>query len=233
MIEYVNLLLLFTMFGSTCYVYYRLKRFFYLISIIMDSKILDQLTTLEKNVDSEVTKPKKGRKKKIDTKINELEEDDIRHKRERLVAYVLSGNSKQCLRKEYTEQQINEMDCNSVNTLINRYESVLSAQMTKSLGKSIINLYSNLACSVLGVGNQQELSTDLESDPFLNTAMQRFTCDLYYRFGALLAPVSIGIITGKHYAKNSIAKLNDRSNSGNYDPSKSRNCNKTEGPFEN
>ena len=72
------------------------------------------------------------------------------------------------------------MDCNSANTLINRYESVLSAQMTKSLGKSVINLYSNVACSVLGVGNQQELRTDLENDPFLNTALQRFTCDLYY-----------------------------------------------------
>ena len=39
------------------------------------------------------------------------------------------------LGKEYTEQQVNEMDCNDVNTLLNRYESVLSAQMTKSLGK--------------------------------------------------------------------------------------------------
>ena len=68
--------------------------------------------------------------------------------------------------------------------------------MTKSLGKSVINLYSNIACSVLGVGNQQELSTDLECDPFLNTVMQKFTCNLYYRFGTLLAPVSIGIITG-------------------------------------
>ena len=56
------------------------------------------------------------------------------------------------LGKEYTEQQINEIDCTIVNTLLNRYESVLSAQMTKSLGKSVINLYSNLACSVLGVG---------------------------------------------------------------------------------
>ena len=60
------------------------------------------------------------------------------------------------------------MDCNSVNTLINRYESVLSAQMTKSLGKSAINLYSNVACSVLGVDKQQELSDDLECvTPFL------------------------------------------------------------------
>ena len=64
------------------------------------------------------------------------------------------------------------MDCNDVNTLLNRYESVLSAQMTKSLGKSVINIYSNIACSVLGVGNQQDLSHDLECDPFLNTALQ-------------------------------------------------------------
>ena len=171
-------------------------------------------------------------KKKANTKINELEDNDVRDKRERLVACVLSGNSKMYLGKEYTEEQINEMDCTNVNTLLNRYESILSAQMTKSLGKSIINLYSNIACSVLGVGNQQELSTNLERDPFLNTAMQRFTCDLYYHFGTLLAPVSVGIITSKHYTKNSITKLSDTSKSGTCDPA-TRNCNETEEPSEN
>ena len=160
--------------------------------------------------------------------MNELEDNEIKDKRERLVACVLSGNSKMYLGKEYTEDQINKTDCNDVNTLLNRYESVLSSQMIKSLGKSVINLYSNLACSVLGVGNQQELSTDLECDPFLNTAMQRFTCDLYYRFGALLAPISVGIITGKHYAKNSVTKLNDRTCD-----TATRNCNQTEEPSEN
>ena len=98
----------------------------------MNSEILDQLTSLEENVNSEVTKPKRGRRKKADPKINELEDNDVREKRERLVACVLSGNSKMYLGKEYTEQQINEMDCTNVNTLLNRYESVLSAQMTKS-----------------------------------------------------------------------------------------------------
>ena len=198
----------------------------------MDSKILNQLTDLGRDVDSEFPKPKRGRKKKIDPKINEMEDNDVRDKRERLVACVLSGNSKIYLGKEYTEEQINKMDCNDVNTHLNRYESVLSAQMTKSLGKSIINLYSNLACSVLGVGNQQELSTYLECDPFLNTAMQRFTCDLYHRFGTLLAPISVGIITGKHYTKNSITKLNDRSDNGTCDPA-ARNHNQTEEPSEN
>ena len=197
MIEYVNLFLLLTMFGSTCCAYYRLKKIFYLISIVMDSEILDQLTNLGRDVDSEFPKPRRGWKKKADTKINELEDNDVRDKRERLVACVLSGNSKMYLGKEYTEEQVNKMDCDDVNTLLNRYKSVLSAQMTKSLGKSVINLYSNLAFSVLGVGNQQDLSDDLECDPFLTTALQRLTCDLYYRFGALLAPASIAIITGK------------------------------------
>ena len=85
-----------------------------------------------------------------------MEQNDLRHKRERLVACTLSGNSKQHLGKEYTEQQINEMDSYNINILSKRYESVLSAQMTKLLDKSVINLYSNVACSVLGVGNQQD-----------------------------------------------------------------------------
>ena len=211
--------------STLIYLYY--YSFFYLISI-MDSEILHQLTTLEKNVDSEVMKPKRVCKKKAGPKINKLKDNDIREKRERLVACILSGNSKVYLGKEYTEEQINEMECTNFNTLLNRYESVLSAQMTKSLGKSIINLYSNVACSVLGVGNHQELSTDLESDPFLNTALQRCTCNLYYCFGALLAPVDVGIITGKHYTKNSVTKINDRTCE-----SATRNCNQTEEPSEN
>ena len=44
----------------------------------MDSEILDQLTNLERHVDSEVTKSKRGRKKKIDPKINKVEENDVR-----------------------------------------------------------------------------------------------------------------------------------------------------------
>ena len=64
----------------------------------MDSEILDQLTNLERDVDSEATK-KRGHKKKADTKINELEDNDIRDKRKRLVACILSGNSKMYLGK--------------------------------------------------------------------------------------------------------------------------------------
>ena len=55
------------------------------------------------------------------------------------------------------------------------------------------------ACSTLRITNQDALSEDFENDPFLNSALQRFTCELYYRFGSFLAPLSIGIITRRHY----------------------------------
>ena len=71
--------------------------------------------------------------------------------------------------------------------------------MVKSLGKSIINMYSMGACSALAITNQEALSEDLVNDPFLNFALQKFTCELYYRFGSFLAPLSIGIITSRHY----------------------------------
>ena len=83
--------------------------------------------------------------------------------------------------------------------LFNNYEAKLSDQMVKSLGISIINMYSMGACSVLEITNQEALSEDLENDPFPNSALQRFTCELYYRFGSFLALLSIGIITSRRY----------------------------------
>ena len=58
MIEYVNSFLLSTLLGTIYYIYYKYREFFRVINIVIDSTILDQLSNLEKEVDSEVTKPK-------------------------------------------------------------------------------------------------------------------------------------------------------------------------------
>ena len=84
------------MFRSTCYVYYRLKKIFYLISIVMESEILNQLTNLGRDIDSEFPKPKRGHKKKADTKMDELEDNDVRDKRERLVVLVFYLLTQKC-----------------------------------------------------------------------------------------------------------------------------------------
>ena len=120
-------------------------------------------------------------------------------KRQKLLECVLTGNSKLYLGKIYTEEKIKELDAQEVDKLFNNYKAKLSGQMVKSSGKSIINMYSMGACAALGISNQDALSEDLESDPFLNSALQRFTCERYYRFGSFLAPLSVGLIMSRHY----------------------------------
>ena len=127
----------------------------------------------------------------------ETSQSDI--KRQKLLECVLTRNSKLYLGKVYTEEQLVKLSEEEVKKLFNNYEAKLSGQMVKSLGHSIINMYSMGACAVLGISNQDALSEDLENDPFLNSALQRFTCELYYRFGSFLAPLSIGLITSRHY----------------------------------
>ena len=120
-------------------------------------------------------------------------------KRQKLLECVLTRNSKLYLGKVYTEEQLKKLSEEEVEKLFNNYEAKLSGQMVKLLGKLIINMYLMGACAALGISDQDELSEDLENDPFLNSTLQRFTCKLYYRFGSFLAPLSIGIITSRHY----------------------------------
>ena len=134
-------------------------------------------------------------------------QSDTKH--QKLLECVLTENSKLYLRKIYTEEKIKELNEEEVEKLFNNYEAKLSGQMVKSLRHSIINIYSMRACSALEITNQDDLSEDLENDPFLNSALQRFTCELYYRFGSFLAPLSFGIITSRHYL------LSERNKNGN------------------
>ena len=120
-------------------------------------------------------------------------------KRQNLLECILIRNSKLHLGKVYTEEQLAKLNEEEAEKLFNNYEVKLSSEMIKSLGHSIINMYLMGACAVLGISDQDTLSQDLENNAFLNSALQRFTCELYYRFGSFLAPLSVGIITSRHY----------------------------------
>ena len=120
-------------------------------------------------------------------------------KRQKLLECVLTGNSKLYLGKAYTEDQLAKLNEEEVERLFNNYEAKLLGQMVHSLGCSVINIYSMGACAALGISDQDALSEDLENDPFLNSALQRAICELYYRFGSFLASLSIGIITSRRY----------------------------------
>ena len=123
-------------------------------------------------------------------------QSDTKH--QKLLECVLTRNSKLYMGKVYTEDQLAKLS-EEVEKLFNNYKAKLSGQMVKSLGRSIINMYSVRACAALGITNQDALSEDLENNPFLNSALQRAICELYYRFGSFLAPLSVGIIMSRHY----------------------------------
>ena len=113
--------------------------------------------------------------------------------------------------------QFTNLSAEEVDKLFSIDEVKFPGQMVKSLGKSIIRIYSMGACVILGMSNQDALSEDQESDPFLNVTLQRFTCELYYRFGLFLLPLSTGLITSRHYlseleTKNGGTNGGDRSN---------------------
>ena len=170
MLEYLNFCLLCAIFASILYLYIPIKKYFPIL------KMVDELI--------------------IDLGYGALQSDT---KCQKLLECVLTGNSKLYLGKVYTEEQLAKRTEEEVEKLFNNYEAKLSGQMVKSLGKSIINMYSMGACSALGIRNQEAMSEDLENDPFLNSALQRFTCEMYDRFGSFLAPLSVGIITSRHY----------------------------------
>ena len=117
--------------------------------------------------------------------------------RKNLLEIIDKGQSKEFLGKVYTN--LNGLSGDQILELNEKYENKLSSQMSKALGKSIIRAYSTIACKLLKIDSEDELTRDLNEDPFLNKALQRITCNLYYNFGEYLAPVSVALITGKHY----------------------------------
>ena len=99
---------------------------------------------------------------------------------------AFSPETASCILARFT-QKIAKLSEEEVEKFFNNYEAKLSGQMVHSLGYSIINMYSMGACAALGITNQDALSEDLENDPFLTSALQRVTCELYYRFGSFLS----------------------------------------------
>ena len=146
MLEYLNFCVLCAIFALILYLYIRINKYF---------PILKMAEELIGNLGYETPQS--------DTKC------------QKLLECMLTRNSKLYLGKVYTEEQLAKLSKEDVEKLFNNYEAKLSGQMVKSLGKSIINMYSVGACLALGIRNKEAFSEDLENNPFLNSALQRFT----------------------------------------------------------
>jgi hypothetical protein len=121
---------------------------------------------------------------------------DVPH--ERLAALAAGGRARKFLGREYTAAQIDSLPPDEVERLYGRYQARLGSQIAESLGDSIIGLYCHVVSRYLPIDDKEDLASDLKGDAFLGAAISGVCCELYYRFGSYLAPVSAALTTAKH-----------------------------------
>ena len=125
---------------------------------------------------------------------------DVSRKRARLAALACGGHAMHFKGRPVTSERIDTMEDTEIEELNARYEARLGAAMSKSLGSSLLRLYANAASKLLPLppSRQPELVADLEQDPFVSSALQSACCELYYRYGMYLAPLTAALTTAKH-----------------------------------
>jgi len=115
-------------------------------------------------------------------------------KRERIYSVVASGKSKQYLGKSMSIEDAQKLTDEEIETLHDRYSSLLGSKLVKNLGQVIVKLYSNTVSKYLPV-DEEKLRHELEDNPLINNTLGSVCCNLYYKFGPLLAPVAVALIT--------------------------------------
>ena len=125
-------------------------------------------------------------------------------KKERLYSLAASGKTKQYLGVNLTIEEVQQLSEEEIKKYHARYESYLGAKMVRSLGRTIIGLYTKLMNRVFEIDSERDLIYDLDRDPVLTKTLETFGCDLYFRFGSYIAPLVAGLITFNHINFNHI-----------------------------
>ena len=70
--------------------------------------------------------------------------------------------------------------------------------MTKSIGKSLIGVYTKTLNNFYKVKDIEYLTEDLNNDLIVSNTIGSVSCELYYRFDNLLGPVAVALISANH-----------------------------------
>ena len=109
-----------------------------------------------------------------------------------MAAITLGGQSTKYLSKNVNPQDLDSMSQQDLDKLYTCYESRHGASMTATLGQSAIQLYTTLVSMLLPIpiDPQPLLASDLQADPFIPHSMTTAACELYYKFGFYIAPLT-------------------------------------------
>ena len=124
--------------------------------------------------------------------------NEIEIKREKLVSAVIGGGK--YLEKKITVEALNNMSNEEIEKEFEKYERKLGSVMVKTLGRGLIELYTTAVSKVLPIPfkNKSKLVEELNEDPFLDHALNKTCCELYYRYGMFLAPLTTSLTTLKY-----------------------------------
>ena len=125
---------------------------------------------------------------------------EVAEQRERLAITAAGGQARPYLGKAWSVKEIDALGDDEVGKLYALYEARLGASITKTLGRAAVQLYTSVVSMFLPIPpeNQRPLEEELLSDPFVDHALSSTACELYYRYGKLLAPIIAAVTTTKY-----------------------------------
>ena len=122
--------------------------------------------------------------------------------RERLVQIAVAGKSKEYFGKSISSDEIEKLDQKDLQKLYARYETCMGNLVTKSLKKHFITAYTNIVRVFLPknlkIADPQTLEESLNQGPFIDLALNKWTCGLYHKMGHLLGPLEAVLLTSNH-----------------------------------
>ena len=118
--------------------------------------------------------------------------------KQRIAELISAGNSKEYLGKQITLDQLGKMSHCEIEKCYAIYEAKLGLKMTKSLGQSLITLYTASISHLFPIDNKEKLAKDLNDDPIINASLSSISSYLYFQYGAVLAPFAATMITFAH-----------------------------------
>lgn len=134
----------------------------------------------------------------LNENIQTIQTEDTHNKKEKLYQLITTGKSKLYLGKQLTVEEVQSFTPEEVADYYARFQSALGAKMAKSIGTSLISLYTKTLNHFLKVKDVDYLSEDLTNDPIVTNTIGSISCELYYRFGNLLGPVAVALISANH-----------------------------------
>ena len=139
---------------------------------------------------------------------------EVMNKKEKLYSLAASGKTKQYLGVELSWEQIQHLSPEDIEKFYSRFEAHLGSKIVKSLGHTVLSIYTKLVSRFAPIDSEQDFIYDLTQDPVLTKSLESLGCDLYYKYGNLLAPLIAGLITFNHIDLNLVKNERESDESG-------------------